>query len=237
MASNDWDILANSLLSTTTPRGATRGLTPPNGGGSFVYGINTLSAVSGAVGVYATPQAPNTNFNPTVKGAEVSAAVQRGVGGGTTGMAAFLFLQLQGTDVADEGYILGLSDAEQSHICLRKGALSGGLPDEAPGGANGILRRGTEVITPGTWVHLRFEAVLNDNGDVVLNVQQSNLADNTVSAPVWEDVPGVAQFIDDAIGVNSGSLPFEGGRLGFGARLADSARRAYFDHVIVAKQT
>ncbi len=237
MSSLDWSTLANSLASSSAPHGVTAGIPAPPGGGDFIYGFNTLANVTGAIGKYASPQAPNTNFNPTTKGAQITGALQRGVGGGVEGSAVFLFVMLQGNDVGDEGYLLGLSDGDPSHIELRKGVLSIGLPDEAPGGTNTVLARSTEEIAMGDWVHLRLEAVYNLNGDVVINVFRNDLDANDVDAPVWEAIPGMAQFIDDALGVNSGSLPYTAGRVGFGARLSDSQRRAYVDHLSVSKQT
>lgn len=237
MSSLDWSTLTGSLASSSAPHGVTAGLGTPPGGGDFVYGFNTLANVTGVIGKYASPQAPNTNFNPTLKGAQITAAVQRAVGGGLEGIAVFLFVQLQGNAVTDGGYILGLSDGDPGHIELRKGALSIGLPDEAPGGANTVLARSTEEIAMGDWVHLRLEAVYNTNGDVVLNVFRNDLTANDVDAPVWEAIPGMDQFIDDVLGVNSGSVPYTAGRVGFGARLDDSQRRAYVDHVTISKQT
>lgn len=236
MASSDWTPLVNALTSGSVARGVTAGIAGPAGGGSFVYSMNSLVAGVGVVGLYASPQAPNVNFNPMLLGGEVSGALQRGVGGGTTGVAAFLFAALQGNDVADSGYILGLADGDPSHVELRKGSIALGLPDENVGGANAVLRRSTATFAPGVWVHLRLEVVANDNGDVVVNCYANDLSVNDVDAPVWAAIPGMAQFIDDATGVNSGSLPYVGGRTGFAARFTDSVRRAYFDHLTVAKQ-
>ncbi len=104
------------------------------------------------------------------------------------------------------------------------------------GGASVILARSTATFTPGTWVHLRLEMVCNGNLDTVLNCYQNDLALHDVDAPVWAAIPGMSQFIDDPAGILSGSLPFVGGRAGFGARVTDATRRAYFDHVAIAKQ-
>jgi hypothetical protein len=226
----------NALTSGSVARGVTAGIAAPAGGGSFVYAMNSLTSAVGVVGLYASPQAPNVNFNPMLLGGEVSGALQRGVGGGTTGLAAFLFAGAQGNDVSDVAYILGLADGDPSHIELRKGSIALGLPDENVGGANVVLRRSTLTYAPGTWVHLRLEVVNNDNGDVVVNCYQNDLSAHDVDAPVWAAIPGMTQLVDDAVGVNTGSLPLLGGRAGFAARFADSARRAYFDHLVVAKQ-
>lgn len=236
MAANDWTFLVNSLTAGSVARGVTAGIASPSGGGSFVYAMNSLTSAVGVVGLYATPQAPNVNFNPMLSGGAIYGAVQRGVGGGTTGFSAFLFVGLQGNDVADEGYILGLADGDPCHIELRKGALAQGLPDENVGGASVILKRSTITVPVGDWVHLWLEMVCNGNGDTVLNCYKNDVVANGVLSPVWEAIPGMTQFIDDSVGVNSGSLPFVGGRAGFAARFADNTRRAYFDHLALAKQ-
>ena len=40
-----------------------------------------------------------------------------------------------------------------------------------------------------------------------------------------------AAFIDDALGVNSGSVPFAAGYMGFGFQVDGLSRRSYFDHI------
>jgi hypothetical protein len=238
MGSADWTLLTGILSSGDVARGVTSGPTKPNGGGTFLYGFNSLTNTPGGVGLYATPQAPNTNFNPLTKGGDIRGALSRGTGGGLTDFSAFLFLLLGGTALTDEAYMLGLSDGDPSHIELRKGALSGGLPDEAPdpAGVNKIIRRSTEVVAVGAWVHLRLEAVVNTNGDVVLNCYKNDLAANAVTSPVWTAIPGMASFTDDALGIATGSLPYTAGRMGFGCTVADVTRRVYVDHVECLKQ-
>lgn len=237
MASADWQELTGSLSTSDIARGVTRGITRPNGGGNFIYAMNALTATPGAVGLYASPQSPNTNFNPLLSGGDIRGAVQRGIANGVTGYSAWLFCGAQGTDITDKAYMLGLSDGNPSHIELRKGAMQVGLPDEAPGGTNVVLARGTVPVAPGTYVHLRLEVVNNLNGDVVLNCYQNDLVANDVASPAWVAVPGISQFIDDVTGVNSGSLPYLGGRAGFGGQFAGATRRAYFDHLEFIKQT
>ncbi len=237
MSPADWTVLANSLSSGDCARGVTSGgPAKPSGVGTFVYGANSLGATEGCFGVYASPQAP-TNFDPLVKGGDISAAIQRAPGGGLADFDVFLFLCLGGTDVSDEAYMLGLSNNDPSHIELRKGSLAGGLPDEAPNptGVNKILRRSTGVVAVGSWVHLKLEAVVNDNGDVVLNAYQSDLGSHAVGSPSWTAIPGVASFTDDALGVATGSLPYTVGRVGFGGTFQDVARW-YVDHVTISKQ-
>jgi hypothetical protein len=236
MASNDWVVLTDSLSGSDVAKGVTSGVARPTGGGGFCYVMNALTAVVGGVALYASPQPPNTNFNPLLKGCDISAAMQRGIANGLTGYSAFIFALGQGTHIVDKAYILGLSDGNPCHIELRKGEIQNGLPDEAPGGPNIVIARSTDTIAVGEWVHLRLEVITNISGDVVINCYR-NAGD--VTTPVWVDIPGIPggpSFVDDVAGINSGSLPFTGGRAGFGASFAGTTRRAYFDHVKLLKQ-
>ena len=122
------------------------------------------------------------------------------------------------------------------HIVLRKGALSDGLPDLVPG-TQGVLRRSTATFAAGTWLHLRLDMIVNQNGDVLLQVFQNDLVAHPVgTAPSWQAVPGMDQFIDDALAVNSGSQPFTSGRAGFAFFTKDVTRRGVFDQVEVYRQ-
>ena len=238
MAEADWTELTNSNLITEVDRGVTAGLTPPNGGGSFIYGFNSLVATAGAAGLF-TNQA---NFAPMTKGGRISGAIKRGVSGGPTSFSPMLFIGLQGPDVSDSGYLLGLSDADPHHISLVKGAINAGIGDSI--GVNGVLVRGTEAIAADTWKHLRLDMAVNLTGDVVLSVFENDLDTNPVTAPVWTPIPGMdaispssgQAFIDDSLGINSGSAPFLDGRAGFAFDYADAARRGFFDHIQIARQ-
>jgi hypothetical protein len=236
MAEADWTVLDDSLSSGAVARGVTAGFTPPNGGGSFVFGYNSLSTAVGAVGFFTNL----TNFAPMAKGGRITGAIKRAASGGPTGFSAFLFIGLQGTSVDDEGYLLGLSDDDPSRIVLRKGAISAGLPDDAPAAGNGILRRSTDAfdIDDDDWVHLRLDMIFNDVGDVRLQVFQNDLAAHALgTAPTWTAIAGMTEFVDDALGVNSGSAPFTSGRVGHAFRTSDVTRRAQFDHIEVRRQT
>lgn len=237
MASNDWIVLTDSLSGSDVAKGVTSGVARPGGGGTFCYVMNALTATVGGVGLYASPQPPNTNFNPLLKGCDVSAAIQRGIANGETGYSAFIFALAQGTHITDKAYILGLSDGNPCHIELRKGQIQNGLPDEAPGGPNIVLARSTDTVAIGAWVHLRLEVITNLSGDTVINCYQSLSGD--VTAPAWTDIAGIPagpSFVDDVAGINSGSLPFVGGRAGFGGQFAGATRRCYFDQFKLLKQ-
>lgn len=233
MASSNSTELTGVLSTGDCKRGVSAGPSKPNGGGTFVYAFNTVTNTPGAVARYAN----QVNFAPMALGGEVTAAMRRGASGGLTGFSAFIFAGLGGTSVNDICYMLGLSDGDPSHIELRKGSLAIGLPDEVPGGANVILRQSTEVVAIDEWKQLRLELVTNGNGDVVINCFKSDLVANAVTAPVWVAIPGMASFIDDALGIASGSAPLTSGRGGWGAQFSDVTRRVYFDQFTIARQT
>lgn len=235
MAEADFTVLTSSLSSGSVDRGATAGIARPNGGGGFVYGFNSLDTSNGVVGLFCNL----TDFAPMAKGGSIRGAMKRGIGGGKTNFAPFLFIGLGGPAVSDLGYMIGLADADPSRIILRKGTLSGGLPDavisQPP--TSGVLRRSTATVQNDEWVHLRLDMIVNLNGDVVLNAYRNDLIANAVTSPTWDPIPGVAQFIDDSLGVNSGTAAFTSGRAGWGFHTKDVTRRAFFDHIEIQRQT
>lgn len=244
MGSANWTELTDGLNGASVDRGVTTGIARPNGGGSFVFGFNSLVTSQGAVGFFAN----QVGFAPTDpnKGGSVRGAIKRGVSAGQLNFAPFFFLLHQGVSVNDSCYMLGLQDDNPYRIALRKGSLVQGIPSASPG-ASGILRRSTATFNPDTYHHLRLDAIVNLNGDVILKVFESDLA-NPVSTPVWAPVAGIEDtalvsthgagtaFVDDSLGINSGSAPFTSGRMGFGFFTKDISRRGFFDHIEVIKQ-
>lgn len=233
MAEADWTELTDGLNISALDRGVSSGFTPPSGGGSFVFAINSLTTALGAFALFTN----QTNFAPTPanKGGIITGALKRGISSGVINFAPFLFIGLQGSSCNDSGYLLGLSDAEPHHIILRKGSPISNLPDAAPG-SSGILRRSTATFAADTWLHLRLDMIVNLNGDVILRCLQSNLGAHAVTAPAWVAIPGMDDFVDDAVGVNSGSAPYTNGRMGFGCFVKDVGRRMYFDQITAARQ-
>lgn len=232
MAETDWTFLNDGLDAATVDRGVTTGIARAPGGGSFVFGFNSLSTAQGVVGLFTN----QVNFAPMAKGGSIRGALQRGLSGGPLNFAPSLFIGLQGPSVNDNGYLLGLGDGDPHHLVLRKGTLSGGLPDIVPG-TLGVLRRSTATFLPGTWLHLRLDMVVNQNGDVLLQTFQNDLVAHPLgSAPTWIAIPGMAEFIDDALGINAGSQPFTSGRAGFGFFTKDVTRRSFLDHVEAYRQ-
>lgn len=234
MAEADWTECDDSLDAGTVARGVTAGFAVPNGGGSFVFGFNSTNTDIGAVGYFVNL----ASFAPMAKGASIRAAMKRAASGGTAGWSIGIFAGASGPSVNDEGYVLGLSEGAPSHIVLRKGAMVNGLSDDVPVPAtNGVLRRSTESVAIDAYVHLRLDMIVNDNGDVRLQVFKNDLAAHALgTAPTWVAIPGMAEFVDDALGVNSGSVPYTSGRGGFVFRSSDVTRRAAVDHVEVLRQ-
>lgn len=234
MASADWSELTGVLDSSVLARGVTAGEPPPSGGGTHTFGARTLSVVTGAYGLFTNQAlfAPTSPF----KDQSVRGALKKGVSSGVSGFSAFLFACCQGPAVTDSAYLLGVSDTDPGYLILAKRRITDGIVAAAPG-ALGVLRRSTQTFAIDTWHHLRLDAVINTGGDVVLNVFRNDLGANTVASPTWGAVPGLDQFIDDALGANSGSLPFTSGRMGFGGRFADTGRRVYFDRLECLRET
>lgn len=236
MAEADWTELVNSLGTSSVSRGVTHGIARPPGGGNFLYGFNSRVNDQGVVGLYATPTV-GTNFAPMLKGGRISAAIQRGVSSGAINFAPMLYLCLRDHQVEDLGYILGLSDEDPHHIVLRKGRLTEGVPDSAVG-SDGILRKSVETHLAGEFLQLRLDAIVNLDGDTILSVKKNDLTapGASVATPSWVAIPGMDDFVDDALGINSGSLPFGDGYAGFAFWTKDVSRRGYFDHLEVFKQ-
>lgn len=231
MAQNDWSYMNDGLDIATVDRGVTAGIARPPGGGSFLFAFNSLAAVQGAVALFANL----VDFAPMAKGGSIRGCIQRGPSGGPTGFSPFFFLCCQGSSVHDRAYLLGLSDDDPHRIVLRKGAVGAGIP--ASEGPNVLLASG-ESFTPGTWLHLRLDVIVNLNGDVVLAVFENDLAQHPLgTAPSWRPVAGMAEFIDDNTGINSGSQPLTSGRGGFGVMVKDVTRRCFFDHIELLRQT
>ena len=234
MAETDWTALGDELAPASLDRGVTTGFVPPTGGGAFVFGFNSLVTSQGAAG-YFTNQA---GFAPTpaLRGGSIRGAVKRGISGGDANFAPFLFIQCQGTSVNDHAYLLGLSDAEPSRIVLAKVAIVGGLPAAPVVSQGGVLGLSTSTYVKDTWHHLRLDAIVNANGDVLLQAFRS--ASGNVASPTWAAVAGLANFVDDQLGVNSQLAggasgfyqPFTSGRMGFGFFTKDISRRGVFDH-------
>jgi hypothetical protein len=233
MAEADFTELASSLGSGSVLRGVTAGFAPPDGGGSFVYAWNSIDAADGAHGLYVNL----TNFAPITSGGSIRGCLKRAPSGGPLGWSAFLFIGLQSADCTAQGYMLGLNDADPCKVELRKGALNAGLPD-AGVGVSGVLRKGAASVALDSWVELRLDMIVEDVGDVRLQCFQNDTVAHPVDgAATWTAISGMGEFVDDALGVNSGSVPFTSGFVGFGYQKTEVTRRAQVDQVEVRRQT
>lgn len=249
MAQADWTELTNNIPIASLDRGVTTGIVRPNGGGSFVYGFNSLDTTAGIAALYTN----QVNFAPTAanKGGSIRGAIQRGVSAAPINYSPFFFLLAQGITVNDNAYMLGLQDDSPYRICLRKGSMFNGVPagSAVSPPVNGILRVSTATYNPGVYHHLRLDAVVNLNGDVILKAYYSDLTANLVTAPVWQAIPGLEDqnlvashgsgtcFVDDALEINSGSAPYTAGYMGFGFQTTNISRRAFFDQIECSRQT
>jgi len=229
MGAADWTFFTNSLDQSVLDRGATAGITPPNGGGSYCYGFNSLEIVSGAVALFTDL----VNFVPHAKGCKITGAVQRITSGGPIGFSTFLIACAQGPDVSDNAYLLGLSDSNPSKIVLAKGAIITGVPEPVD---VQVLRVSDDAVDIDEWAHLRLDVIRQPNDDVVLKVWRNDLGANPVTAPVWAAVDGMADFTDDQLGIATGSQPYTTGRSGFGFAATDVTRRGAVDHFTLARQ-
>lgn len=236
MSLADWGDLVNILAEPDLRRGVTQAFTPPVGGGAFTFGWNSASGtVQGAHGHYVNL----TNFAPLLKGGSIRAAVKRVPGAGATGFTPLLFLGAASgpPSVDDMAYLLGLEDASPYRIVLRKGTIIGGIP--AATDANSLRRSADQfAFADGLWLHLRLDVIAEPNGDVLLKVFRSVLGGGiTVANPDWQPVSGMADFLDDVLGVNSGSAPLVGGHAGFAFAVNNAvSRRGAVDHVEVLRQ-
>lgn len=236
MASTNWTELTDGLDSATVDRGVTNGISrpPSNISNNFLYGFNSLVVATGAVGFFTN----QVNFAPMAKGMSIRGAIKRGVSGGNENFAPMFMVGLQGTSVNDNAYLFGLGDGDPYHLILKKGAPSAGLADLVPDPPNnGILLRSTGSYSNDTWHHIRVDMIVNDNGDVTLQCFENDLAAQLIGdAPSWVAIPGMEEFIDDALQVNSGSAALTSGRAGFAFYTADVTRRGYFDHMEIFRQ-
>jgi hypothetical protein len=136
--------------------------------------------------------------------------------------------------VGDSAYLLGLSDEDPHRIVLRKGALVNGAGASS---GTGLLLASGATFAQGTWLHIRLDAIVQPNNDVVLAVFQNDLTAHPLGTPAdWEPVAGMANFIDDKLGINSGTQPFVSGRGGFGFSVKDVTRRSFVDQIELWRQ-
>lgn len=243
MGQLDWKDIGGSLSIATLARGVTNGIArPPSSiANDFVYGYNSLDAtVTGAHGKYVDL----AGFTPTGSllsvpdgGGSIRAAVKRVSSPNNTGMSPMLFFCGQGAPVSvnDYCYILGLLDADPYKIVLAKAQLVSGLvaSDENVE----ILAQSSDeyAMGDGLYHHLRLDAIVEPNGDVLLKCFENDLTANPIGdPPSWQAIAGfpTGGYVDDVLQIATGSPPLWGGYCGFAFQVADSLnRRGAFDAV------
>lgn len=241
MAQADWTAVTGSLSSGSLLQGVTAGLTVPPGGGSFVYGFSALDGAAGGAALYANA----VNYGPMATGGSVRGAIERLGGAGNTGFSPYFYICLQSLAMTAAAYMIGLTDSDPHRIVLMKAPAGVGLGGGCPAVAitqpptQGVLAVSTQTYAVGTWLQVRLDAIVNQNGDTVLNCYQSDLTVGgaSVALPTWIAIPGISQFIDDVLQVNTGSAPLAGGYAGFGMTKAFASRRACFDELEIIRQT
>ena len=235
MGSADWTFSTNSLSSPTVVRNPTSGVTPPVGGGNYIYAMHSRAVQTGAVALFGN----QVGFAPMPFGGIIHGAVAKLISAGGTNFGGGLFFSCQGADIADLAYILALSEADPAHLILKKAALNGGFSDEAPNPTvNKILRRSTITFAQDQYAQFRLRVIDQPGGDVVLKCQYNDLTTGgaSVVTPTWIDVPGMLPFTDDVTQINTGSAPLIGGRAGKVAMFRDVNRRIAFDQIVIEKQ-
>jgi hypothetical protein len=234
MAEADWTTLTNGLTSANVRSGVSMApdFEPPNG--SFVYFYNVVGSTAGV----AARRVSLTNFNPTAygKGGSLWACMRRW-GSGLTGIYPFIAF-LDGLDVATaQGYILGLTNETSSRLMLKKGAISGNLLSSDSG-----LLRISDGSYGASWHEPRLDLIVNPQGDVVLNVYNSDLETYEPGSEVWTVPSGMEMYVDDSGGILSGSPPLlgtspNGYYLVYGMYSEGSlARACLFDYMKVRRQ-
>jgi len=236
MADTDWGDVSSILTSADLAFGVTGALTPPNGGGSFVYGYNSLDGtVSGAHAKFVD----DTNFKPTGTGpanpdggGSISGAIKRLPLASYTGFTPYLFGCAQGSPPAatNAAYMIALSDESPYRIVLAKATLNTTLS----AGSTSILGQSTAqyAIADDDWHHVRLDVIVQPNGDVLLQAFASDLSANAVGSPSWAAIPGLSDVIDDRLQIETGSAPLLGGYWGFGFALSEALNAgAAFDAI------
>jgi hypothetical protein len=231
MSAEDWADLDDSLVGVE--KGATNGLGVPNGGGTQIYAFNSMDAEQiGAAGL----RCVIADFQPMSSGGRISGCIKRLQSGANTGFSPLFYLASGGMSVADNAYLLGLEDADPYRIVLRKATIQSGIPQTAEG--NYLARSSSQFnMSDDLWHHLRLDVIVQPSGAVTLEVAQNNLTANPCTSPIWESIPGMAQFVDDAVGANTGTLPLIGGYAGFATAYSQSiATRGGFDQIQILRQ-
>lgn len=244
MGQIDWEEIDQTLSAATLARGVTAAIAGPAGGNGFTFGYNSLDGtVTGAHGWFVNLAGfIPTGSGPAVAdgGASVRGCVKRVSSPNNIGFSPFLFACLQGSspNVNDMAYMIGLSDADPYEIVLAKAPIVSGLRESDDDVV--ILRSSSSQYSmgDGLWHHIRLDAVVQPNGDVLLKCYDNNLTTNPIGGSFsWQAIAGMSDFIDDVLQINTGSAPLWGGRVGFVFACHEALnRRGAFDALQAARQ-
>lgn len=250
MGQSDWTEVAGSLAAADVKRNVVEmaAIAGPNGGGDYVFGFNSRSGTvigAAALAVNLTGFAPTGPGTTPTGGTSIRGAVRRVSSPSNTGFSPYLFCCSQGSppNVNDMAYLLGLSDADPYRVMLVKNTLVGGVNPNLT--AYQILGQSSAQYSmgDGLWHHLRLDAIVQNNGSVLLKVFSNDLASYPLDEPashVWTNVPGFDAngIVDDAIEIRTNEAPLWGGYAGFGFSVSQALnRRAAFDGIELYKVT
>jgi hypothetical protein len=205
--------------------------------GDYVHGFQSITTSAGVAGWVCDL----ANFTPigggSPKGGRVRACMKRYAS--KQGYAPFIGF-IQGTDPTASGYFVGLTDGTSYRLALKKGSPASGLNESD----SGVLRTSDAGYTASgdqeaAWFHVQLDVLVNPNGDVVLTVKTNDLSSNPVTAPSFAAVAGMDSYIDDSLGVLTGSMPYtDSFYLMFGHYTsACQGAVSLFDHIEVWRQT
>lgn len=227
MAESDFTVLSGSLSTALVDRNVTNGFAQPNGGGSWSFGWHSLQPDVGAAGLYYSYDPGN--FAPMAKGGRISCAMRRQVGPDAT---PFLFMSLEGNAIGDSGYLIGLAhDESPARLIVVKGAPSAGLLL-----ANQIVQSNAEYAVD-DWLHIQVDIIRQPSDDVLIKVwENADLSGDPVDTPDFVLVPGMEAFVDDNLGITTGSQPYLGGYCGLVYYTKSTGRYAFHDYFKLARQ-
>jgi len=240
MASTEWTALTNSLDASKVVKNVSLAFTTPpaSGANDFLYGFHTATSDAGAAALYAAAATGINVPTPALKGGRISGCLKRY--SASDKYAPFIGL-ICGIDVETAiAYFVGLTQGASSYqIALKKGTLISGLSVAD----SGILRVSTEAFDDigdlaEAWHHIELDVLVNPQGEVRLMIRENDLTANDVDAPAFVAIDGMDPFIDDSLGILSGSLPLTGAfRFCFGMYTEGLASVAcMLDHLVVNEQ-
>ena len=206
MAEADWTYLNDGLDIATVDRGVTAGIARPTGRRQLPLRLQLALGRRGSGGPVRQPRELRADGQGRLDSRRRAARP----GGGPPASRRSCSSAARATRSTTARTCSASPDDDPHRVVLRKGAVTVGLPTaDGPG----VLLKSAASFAQATWLHLRLDVIVNTNGDVVLNVFQNDLALHALGTPPdWQPVSGMVEFIDDHLGINSGSQPLTLGR-------------------------